>query len=302
MIHKKARFTSGKIYCGWDNDLRWVTEAKEMKKIKFDESNEYNICYTKRKVEVTEDEWDVNCHLHEFYELEIFLSGSGKTVINQSEYEVRPGSVFLITPSDVHKYIIYEDAEIVNLTFTPAAVEYSLLIEKLYPMEHIAGELGGEELKRLLYYTEVIYGEATRKRPFNKKYISLCLSCILVELYRTKSEPRLSVSDNHYYLPVQKALYYMRAHFKEDINLDTVAAFAGIPPTTLSKKFPKICGTGFKEYLVSLRLDYAEMLIKNTDEQITEIAYYSGFNSLSYFHRVFVGKFGKTPKQYRKGR
>jgi AraC-like DNA-binding protein len=118
--------------------------------------------------------------------------------------------------------------------------------------------------------------------------------------FHDEKDKKSCANTNPYYLPVQKALYYIRAHFKEDITLKSVSEFAGIPTATLSKKFPEHLGFGFKEYLVDLRLDYAKMLITNTNEQITDIAFYSGFNSLSYFQRVFMEKYGITPKNYRR--
>ena len=264
---------------------------------KFSPVEDYNVNYVKRILPTTERSIP---HFHDYYELELILSGSGRTYINGTEYPVVPGSVFLLTPADVHKYDFDEEVTLLNLVFVPKAIEYSLFMEKLYPLEFVVASLG-EDTARIITFIEQIDREMKNCGHYSKKYISMLLSCILIELYRRDEKQKKSCANtNPYYLPVQKALYYIRAHFKEDISLKIVSEFAGIPTATLSKKFPEHLGFGFKEYLVDLRLDYANMLIVNTNEQITDIAYYSGFNSLSYFQRVFMEKYGITPKNYRR--
>lgn len=238
-------------------------------------------------------------HWHDFYELEICLDGSATTVINQTEYPVSKGAVFLITPSDLHKYTADENITVLNLTFTPDAIEYSGLIEKLYPMSYIVGNADEDVLKRLTQYIYQIKSESESPGHFSKKYISFLLSCILIELFRIGEGNPSHIKDEKY-ASIQKAIYYIRTHFREPINLKDVSEFSGVSQSVLSKNFTKILGVGFKEYLTQLRLDYAKQLIVQTDFSITDIAYSCGFNSLSYFQNVFVNKYKMTPKNYRK--
>jgi AraC-like DNA-binding protein len=57
-------------------------------------------------------------------------------------------------------------------------------------------------------------------------------------------------------------------------------------------------GSGFSERVIDLRLQSARQLINRTGDthrKISDIAYSSGFNDLSYFHRCFRRRFGMTP-------
>lgn len=256
----------------------------------------YNIAYLKHFVP------NASMHFHDFYELEIILSGTGTTTINQTTYEVKPGSIFLLTPSDIHCYTSSDDSgfEIANLIFTAEAIEYSAFLEIIYPMTYVAGNIGKKLQNKLLGYIDEIVNEYESENQFKKKYISMLLSCILIELFRlnknTAKPFELSVP---FYMPIQKALYYLRTHFKENISLTDVTTYANISNSTFCKKFPQYVGMGFKEYLTDLRLEYAKMLIINTSEPITDIASYSGFNSQTYFQQVFLKKYGSTPKNFR---
>ncbi|MBQ9117015.1 MAG: helix-turn-helix domain-containing protein [Clostridia bacterium] len=240
-------------------------------------------------------------HFHEYYEFEIYLSGSGVTYINGEPYPIQAGTVMLITPADVHKYVVVEEITVLNMAFVPEAIEYSTFMERLYPMKYVIATLDTYEIERVVTYVEQINREIENGDRYGKKYISLLLSCLLIELYRKdRVQSAHGDEDDSSYLPVQRAIYYVRAHFKDNITLKDAADFAGVSSVALSKKFSEQLGIGFKEYLVDMRLDYARMLILNTSEQITNIAYYSGFNSLSYFQRVFMEKYRMTPKNYRR--
>jgi len=50
------------------------------------------------------------------------------------------------------------------------------------------------------------------------------------------------------------------------------------------------------------RLEYATTQLESTDNPIIDIAMDSGFENLSYFHRLFRRQFGITPLQYRLSR
>lgn len=269
---------------------------------KFNLENNINKYYIKSTVRNVNNS---NFHGHDFYELEICLSGSGYTIINNNKYNVHRGSVFLITPADIHNYTECENLKILNLTFTPDAIEYSSFIELLYPMKYVAGYIDDEALSVFEVYINKMFSESNetpgRKKQFGKKYISLLLSCILIELYRINTNNSVIFEEQMPpFLQIQKAIYFIRSHFKENITQKDVADNCEISISTLNRKLTEYLGMGFKKYLVNLRLEYAKQLILQTDEQITNIALYSGFNSLSYFQRAFTKKYNMTPTAYRK--
>ena len=240
-------------------------------------------------------------HMHDFYEIDIFVSGYGETVINQTKYCIKPGSVFLLTPADIHNYTMSQKATVMNISFNPDILEYSPFLEILYPLQYISAQLPDPTFQNLLNYVTIINDECEEKKQFGRKYISMILSCILIDLYRlNQHNPEIIEHSIPYYIPVQKALYYIRSNFKEKITLKSAADYANMSASNLSKKFSEYFNIGFNEYLTDLRLEYAKMLILNTSEKITDIAFYSGFNSLSYFQHSFTGKYGVTPKSLRK--
>lgn len=240
---------------------------------------------------------DIDKHWHDFYELEIVTSGSGVMHVNGKEYEMRRGLFYLLTPSDVHGYSVHGEVENVNLTFTPEAIENTVFAERLYPMGCVVGYADERTIEKLTFYIERMSDETKSNGEFAVKYVSALLSCALVEIYRAGETDCVCETS---YLPVQKALYYIRTHFKEELTIEKIAEFSGTSAVTLARKFAEYLNSGIKEYLVDFRLNYAKILILQTRESITDIAFYCGFNSLSYFQRCFAKKYGLPPKRYRK--
>ena len=98
---------------------------------------------------------------------------------------------------------------------------------------------------------------------------------------------------------VARAVNYINSHFRERITLKTLEEELHVNATYISSLFKSEMGESFVSYLNSLRLKYACHLLENADMTILEIAIASGFESQSYFAKVFRSAMGTTPKKYR---
>jgi len=87
----------------------------------------------------------------------------------------------------------------------------------------------------------------------------------------------------------------------QDINLcqQSIAATVKLTSAYTGKLFKDSCGVSITEYINDVRLQHAELLLLRTDDTIAEIMEKSGYFNQSYFFRLFKGKFGCTPKDYR---
>ena len=99
---------------------------------------------------------------------------------------------------------------------------------------------------------------------------------------------------------VMKACGHIRARaLVEDLGLAEVARHCGVSEGHLSRLFHHATGLTFREYLTQVRLEHARALIVHSSHGVTEIAYESGFQSISQFHRVFRKAFGTSPGKLR---
>lgn len=98
---------------------------------------------------------------------------------------------------------------------------------------------------------------------------------------------------------VARAIQYVKQHFQEDITLVNVAEELNVSLFYLSKLFRKHTDTNFTEYLTQLRVDHAKKLLAEGEMSIKEVAYAAGFNSQSYFSKIFKKYAGVAPSEYK---
>ncbi|RPJ32196.1 MAG: helix-turn-helix domain-containing protein [Verrucomicrobiaceae bacterium] len=102
---------------------------------------------------------------------------------------------------------------------------------------------------------------------------------------------------------VLKACGFIRARgLVDDISLALVARHCAVSEGHLSRMFHHATGLTFREYVAQVRVEHAKALLLSTPRGVTEIAYESGFQSLSQFHRVFRKAFSSTPGAMRRQR
>jgi YesN/AraC family two-component response regulator len=102
---------------------------------------------------------------------------------------------------------------------------------------------------------------------------------------------------------IEQAVSYIRENFSSDISLSSIAEMFSVSPEHFSRLFKKETGLGFSKYLNSLRLQYAEQFLKNSEgRSITEVAEICGFEDSNYFSKKFKEVYGISPKKLQKKR
>jgi AraC-like DNA-binding protein len=91
---------------------------------------------------------------------------------------------------------------------------------------------------------------------------------------------------------------YIEQHYKESINLDSLAALVGLTRFSLAKQFRQRVGISPYQYVCRVRIRNARSLIEQ-GERPTEIAGAVGFFDQSHLAKHFKRLCGITPSQYR---
>ncbi len=104
-----------------------------------------------------------------------------------------------------------------------------------------------------------------------------------------------------FHLPtLERAKDYIHQHFKEDISLQEISAYSYVSPFHFSRIFKKMTSFSPIQYLQNIRLKHCEMLLRNTNLPIAELALSAGFSSAEYFATVFKQKYKTSPTRYRR--
>lgn len=97
---------------------------------------------------------------------------------------------------------------------------------------------------------------------------------------------------------LKQALEFMESSYNQSLSLEEIARSVDMSPKYFCKFFQEMTHRTPIDYLNYYRIERACYQLLTTDQSITEVAYNSGFNDLSYFIKTFKRYKGTTPKQY----
>ena len=107
-------------------------------------------------------------------------------------------------------------------------------------------------------------------------------------IYNNKEQVRLKI-----------VYEFIESNFQRPISLEEMALKANLSKAAFCRYFKKMTQLTFTEFLNQYRIEQAKRLLKS-DKNVTETCFECGFESLSYFNRIFKKVVGKNPIQYKK--
>src|SRR3989339_582678 len=99
---------------------------------------------------------------------------------------------------------------------------------------------------------------------------------------------------------IKRILVHIEKRYSGKITLKELADKVNLVPAYFSFFLKKTTGYGVFEYITEFRIYKACFLLKNTDKHILEVAYETGYNSVSLFNRIFKRITGLSPRDYRR--
>jgi two-component system response regulator YesN len=98
---------------------------------------------------------------------------------------------------------------------------------------------------------------------------------------------------------VARAKKYMLVNYDKDISLKSVSNYLNISPNYLSFLFKRGTNENFIDFLIHVRIEQAQYLLKHSSSKIYEIGMKVGYNDAYYFSKIFKKVTGQTPLEYR---
>lgn len=242
----------------------------------------------------------VSIHWHEFFELGFVIGGAGVHRCNGGVARLVPGSVFLLTPADLHALGPAGDRtlRLYDVIFTPAALpeETKQLLAHWPPA---TGAQLPEPVPALRPDIERLWEEEERD-AFGRDQVQVAtLQRIVVDLVRLAARDTDGQILARRADPVRVAIAWIDQSFRRPITLADAAARAGLSPSYFSERFHAFTGAPFQRYVQHRRLQFARTLLATSDISITDVCYASGFNTLSHFERAFRTRYGQSPRAWR---
>ncbi|MDX2226552.1 MAG: AraC family transcriptional regulator [Verrucomicrobiae bacterium] len=254
---------------------------------------------------------------HPYLEFGIRLKGTGHLFIEGLPFERLPYDVYLGGINQVHWGTTQTvPMEYITVYFLPGFLSdwgvgrdvigiLNRFSNSLEPKHHLIRP--DRKMRNELLKGFKAMHEEFRSDEFGKQIrLRTLLVGMLVELIRWEKRNGASynasmvTSDD--WQPVLKAMKYIRAHCAETVYGREVAREVGVSETRLKMAFSRTLKMPWVKYLQICRVHRAEMLLRQPDRTVADVAFEVGFQSLSHFYRTCRAVTGtsdlrRAPKQ-----
>ena len=251
-------------------------------------------------------------HIHDYYELEYIARGKGTHTVNGVIKEMAEGTLYLVTPRDIHRIEVEEEMLIYSFFFDADLIprEISSLLSAC---QSFIGVRCTDKMKECAEYlsrhiTDAFskissmgfYGEEVRKSDIGGLF--LCSGALLDILINNGAFEAPSEKESRSLaISMQNALRYINKNFRAPLSLGSVADEVGYSKSHFSRVFAKYVGCNFIDYVKEKRLKSAALLLRTTEMNASDIAFSCGYGSVSQFIRDFKAFYSESPGDYRKG-
>lgn len=251
-------------------------------------------------------------HLHDEYEIYYLLEGERYYFIDRKTYHVTKGSLVFIDRGQIHQ----------TSQAGPGSHERILLSLKEHPFSEFLAFTGELSLPSFFHrhsgilhldqkeqaYAESLFAAAARELKEKKAgFLHMAMGelsrlFIFASRLYLDSDPSIPLSTQPKHRKVEEAASYIIDHFNESLSLESVAKKLYINKCYLSRIFKEASGFTVNEYINMIRIRKSRELLSSTSLTVTEVAEAVGYDTITYFERVFRQYTLTSPSAYRKSK
>lgn len=249
--------------------------------------------------------------LHEEIEIKCFYAGKATLMIGDEVIDVAAGDVVVVNPYEFHATLNIgqgEDKTLYHLFMIPLDVFTekgngvidlrTLLLKEDARFETLYR--GNRRLCKILMRIAKEYAEKEVAYDIAIGGLIMELFAVLIrEGFQYASTDESKKRNLRKYRLIEPALGWIRDHFQENISLDQLAELCHLSKSYFCRVFKTVTQKPVMEYLNEYRLKVADAMLRSGKGSITYIAGACGFESSSYFCRIYKRHFGFKPSERR---
>ena len=250
----------------------------------------------------------------DFWALYIARRGRGVHRINDRDFDMTRGSVYLMRPGTPHSFHgvrnlmtdafyfgvdLFDTAEKELLRAMPGAAvleetasasdETGGYFLQLSPAQQVQVERIITQIRQDLRAGQAAWDWCARAR----------LWCLLVQMVQWRAEkPSRRSADAA--LELDEVLTFCAQHFHQSLSVDQLCALTFYSRSHFVRLFTREVGVPPSLYIRRLRLEHGQKLLRETHYPIADIARLSGFCDATAFGRAFKAAMGIKPLEYRR--
>jgi len=254
------------------------------------------------KVDKTKTYYEMICHFHESLEIVRVVKGILTINLNENTYKLKENEVVFINSSVVHSAIpdnciydciVFDTSMLLNQNGTIKSFIENLLNHNIVIDEKIENKEVISLINNLISALEIndsfkvigllylLYSEIIKNNLYHK-------------IINFKNSLDLNIER------IKKSIEYIYTNYDKNISLKDIANESNLSSKYFNKVFKDYTNKTPIEFLLIHRIEVSKYLLTNSNKTISEIAYDSGFNDMSYFIKTFKKISNISPLKYRK--
>ncbi len=250
-------------------------------------------------------------HWHDCLELNLVKAGKGVNVISENNFEMEQGQIYVINSNERHYAFSDGSLDMLVIIFEPVYIWQNTSFDYEYLKPFFERNVNFHNLidgnnpfaAQIISLLEDIEREYLDEKPGYRLFIKASLMKILALLYRHfKLEGQIGselLEKQRDFERIREAVLYIEQHFTENICIPDLAKLIYMNASYFSTYFKKVMKMNITDYILTLRINRAAILLRETAKPVTEIAAESGFGNSAYFTRAFRKITKLSPTKYR---
>ncbi len=258
--------------------------------------------------------FDYPIHNHPEFELNLISGMSGNRIVGDSTERYTDCDLVLLGSYLYHKWdgdeaLLHngQPYRVITIQFGMDLFNSQLLRkDRFYKIRKLL-----QDASRGIKFQGKIFGEAMAKMmelTEDQGFTSVIGFLQLLDLLSQTTETTFLASEG--FTPqtlrsdsnrIQLAYGYILKNFQnQQLKIGDLAVLVNMSNSTFSHFFQRCTNKNFTEFLIDVRIGNVCKLLLNTDENISQISYRSGFNNVANFNRLFKKNRSCTPLEYRR--
>ena len=236
-------------------------------------------------------------HRHPFYEFIFVTKGTGTMMIDFKAHVIQKGSLYLLSPSQIHLPLVTGEFHCYLLRFDLSVFSEKTFFENLSIFHFDA--LVVEESRYALFETllATIHEEFYTDKQLRQHTLSNLLKLLLINVQRLLPDVVNAPLETSYF----SSLNQLMEHNNYKItNPSEYAHKLHIPIKVLNGVVKEYTGLTCGDYIRSKTIIEAKRLLSYTNMTASEVCAQLGFVDTAYFSRFFKRETGLSPLSYRK--
>ena len=257
---------------------------------------------------ITHPRYHMTLHWHTEFEFVRVLHGTLLLTINNQTLSLSDGMVAFVPSGFLHAYAPEE-----KCVYDVVVLDTSMLTNKSNSGRRFIRQVINHELELQMSFDknhehicQIIHSlfDAISEKPEGYELIVVgalyqFFGVAISKNYRENNSPYTPRSSKRMQ-QLKQALEFIETSYASPLTLKDLSASAQMTPKYFCKFFQEMTHRTPIDYLNYYRIEQACYLLSTTTQSVTEVAYNTGFNDLSYFIKIFKRYKGITPKQYAK--